>query len=1059
MWLGLPQLGKDDPPHWHRAQRCLCLFLAVVFSGCEAKIAAVTAAKPASSKTNSPSESIGPGGATVHEAILDFAGIENATFASGKGSSDDPFLLTVAQSSDPVTISFVSKTNGRQLKCVGPHDFFTVFADQMSVQLATTESYFGKSVSLECGTDDFSQDNWVKIRILYSDTSPPDIAGREHLQSLSVTEDSIRILWKEALDKVTDRSRLLYDVYRTETPGSDLPTTLEEIKTGSILLAPPSPPYGTTFEYLVADLRPATRYQIAVGVSDSNGNSALYNFLTAYTAPRVPTIPLAQSYNKKIQLDWTAVPGVSHYAIYWSNAPGVAKSNNRVVVNSNQLLHSNLVNQTTYYYRLAAVADDSITESGLTEEVSATPVLPSPARVTAAPGNSKIILTWDSVTEAESYNVYWSTTDGVNSASTKIAGVTSPYTHTGLINGVAHWYRVTAVANGAESEMSVTVSNNATPNAWVAYPHNTPGFNDFPMDDVGRLIKVGDTMYLGTAVGLSISTDNGEHWVTRTTANGLPESSVKWLAVSGSAIFVATTKGLAISENGGVTFTSKTTADGLGSDFVNHVIVEGSLVFVATTGGLAVSTNGGLTFSNRTTAQGLGNNSVSYLYRNAGKLYAATSGGLSISNDDGSSFVNKTTANGLSYDNSKLVFADGQNVYVAPNLSNLGLSYSADGGETFVLRNAANNALPNNWIFSLLGHNGMLYVGTIAGLGVSADYGATFIKINADQGLIDQRVRYSTIDGDHFYASTTRGLCKSSISTFEFTCQQSAKGLKSGNQNWLHVEGQNIYMGSPFGVAVSDDGGRSFSNRSTADGLPGSVVRRIRSNPGKLFVSTGSGLGISIDGGKTFAGKTATDGLASNDVRGTWLDGSNLYVATTLGLSISGDHGATFVTNRTTADGLPGNFATDVWASGTNVIVGTLTGLGVSTDSGVSFVPRTTIDGLGANAVNAIFVDWPKIYVATDNGLSISTNGGVSFVNKTTTHGLGSLMTRSLVVQGSTITVGTDAGISISLDSGVSFTNYSTSSGLGGSSSHFVGVSDGPSYWASGLWGLAGPTP
>ena len=73
-------------------------------------------------------------------------------------------------------------------------------------------------------------------------------------------------------------------------------------------------------------------------------------------------------------------------------------------------------------------------------------------------------ITWNTVAGATSYNLYWSTTAGVTPANgTKIAGVTSPYTQTGLTDGYTYYYVVTAVSSLGESAPSSQASTSLTP--------------------------------------------------------------------------------------------------------------------------------------------------------------------------------------------------------------------------------------------------------------------------------------------------------------------------------------------------------------------------------------------------------------------------------------------------------------------------------------------------------------------------------------------------------------------------------------------------------------------
>ena len=88
----------------------------------------------------------------------------------------------------------------------------------------------------------------------------------------------------------------------------------------------------------------------------------------------------------------------------------------------------------------------------------------APSGVTAIAGSSQVSISWSSVSDATSYNIYWSTTTGVTKTTgTKITGATSSYTHSGLTNGTPHYYVVTAVNSYGESSESSQVSATATP--------------------------------------------------------------------------------------------------------------------------------------------------------------------------------------------------------------------------------------------------------------------------------------------------------------------------------------------------------------------------------------------------------------------------------------------------------------------------------------------------------------------------------------------------------------------------------------------------------------------
>lgn len=96
---------------------------------------------------------------------------------------------------------------------------------------------------------------------------------------------------------------------------------------------------------------------------------------------------------------------------------------------------------------VALTTDKSVT-------ISYGPLLTIPAGVTSTTGNGQGTISWNAVPGAASYNLYYSTTPGVTTATgTKVANVTSPYTVSSLTNGTPYYFVVTAEnANGEGAE-------------------------------------------------------------------------------------------------------------------------------------------------------------------------------------------------------------------------------------------------------------------------------------------------------------------------------------------------------------------------------------------------------------------------------------------------------------------------------------------------------------------------------------------------------------------------------------------------------------------------------
>jgi len=85
---------------------------------------------------------------------------------------------------------------------------------------------------------------------------------------------------------------------------------------------------------------------------------------------------------------------------------------------------------------------------------------PAPHSVVVKAGDTEVFVSWMEVPRAVSYNLYFSTSQGVaKQTGTKIEGVTNPFTHTGLTNDTPYFYAVAAVfESGAESELSAEVT-------------------------------------------------------------------------------------------------------------------------------------------------------------------------------------------------------------------------------------------------------------------------------------------------------------------------------------------------------------------------------------------------------------------------------------------------------------------------------------------------------------------------------------------------------------------------------------------------------------------------
>jgi fibronectin type 3 domain-containing protein len=194
--------------------------------------------------------------------------------------------------------------------------------------------------------------------------------------------------------------------------------------------------------------------------------------------PSPPTGVTATAGNTKATISWNSVSGATSYNIYYATSPGVSKTTGAKVANATSPYDvTGLTNGTTYYFVVTAV--NSSGESDVSAEKSAiptsgTPPPAAPKGVSATPGNGQISVTWTAVTDATSYNVYYSTTAGVTKLNgTKVADAVSPKVITGLTNGTTYYFVATAVNAAGESVESSETS--AAPSAALQPPASPNG--------------------------------------------------------------------------------------------------------------------------------------------------------------------------------------------------------------------------------------------------------------------------------------------------------------------------------------------------------------------------------------------------------------------------------------------------------------------------------------------------------------------------------------------------------------------------------------------------------
>lgn len=620
----------------------------------------------------------------------------------------------------------------------------------------------------------------------------------------------------------------------------------------------------------------------------------------------------------------------------------------------------------------------------------------------------------------------------------------------------------------------ITFKMSGVDDAWTNILPNT-----IARTDVLTVWASGNSIYVGTiSGGLSISSDAGATWTTKTLANsGVPGDHIRHIFLSGSTIFAAMGQyngpngvaggGLAISTDNGATWTSKGVADGFGSDITYKVYASGHNVYVATANGLAISTDMGATWTNKTAANGLGSisnsagsihNNILNVFASSNTVYAATmNDGLGISTDNGNTWTKKTTANGLASNSIGSVFASGDTIYAGTR--DAGLSISRDAGKTWATK------LAGQYISSVGYSGNFLYVIATQGIYLSADSGNTWTTVSYPSGLSSSYVLGSVADGNSIYlAACTNGVYISTDAGKTWINKNSktpSNGLKYKQFKKVAVANNGVYglitdvneqnrvINLPATLALSMDGAKNWVSKQGPAELANKDMTYLFISGNNLYVASHelNAIFISSDNGNTWRAKSVP--VVSNAINNIFVYNSVIYVSAANGLLISKDEGRTWE-NKTLSAGIKDG----VWfafVSGPTLLAGTNSnGLLISNDDGATWVSKKTANIFGQGLVYRVFASGNTIYAGIWGvGLAISTDSGNTWSKKSTSNGLGSNNITSLWAAGDIIYATTDNGLSISMDGGNTWMTKTVKDGLGSNMINDAAVFGGYVYAAT----------
>jgi hypothetical protein len=161
-------------------------------------------------------------------------------------------------------------------------------------------------------------------------------------------------------------------------------------------------------------------------------------------------------------MSWTASNGATLYYVKRSTTSG-GPYTQISAPSATSYTDTGLTNGIRYFYVVSAY--NSAGQSANSSEVNATPTAPAtppgaPANLQATAGNAQVSLSWTASSGATSYHVKRSTTSGSGYKQIAAPAATS-YSDTGLTNGTAYYYVISALNAAGESANSTQAT--ATP--------------------------------------------------------------------------------------------------------------------------------------------------------------------------------------------------------------------------------------------------------------------------------------------------------------------------------------------------------------------------------------------------------------------------------------------------------------------------------------------------------------------------------------------------------------------------------------------------------------------
>jgi len=521
-----------------------------------------------------------------------------------------------------------------------------------------------------------------------------------------------------------------------------------------------------------------------------------------------------------------------------------------------------------------------------------------------------------------------------------------------------------------------------------------------PKDDrkyVNALAVSGDTLFAGFAghwnFGVFRFDSQSQSWTE--VNNGLLDRNVNIFAVSGGKLFVGTEVGVWVTTDNGESW--KSANSGMNAQHgVGEMAVRDNRLLVQGFGGVYASADNGNTWTPVKDSiepealqippeweRGSLNKQVNYMAAINDVIIAGTDGG-----------VFRSTDRGQNWEEANQGFPHGERGSLAPSIESLavigakiyagvndcGLFISDDLGRSWT---EASRDLRDMTVKGLVRKGEKLFAATSEdGVFVSLDQGRHW---KAAGEFFPEKKIYSLAGiGDHLLASTKDGIYLSTDEGRSWIASET--GFTDLYAYSLVVSGAKIFAGTTKGLLVSSDQGRSWTKLGAIEGAGGSAlaVYALAVSGSRLCAGTNGGVFLSTDDGRSW---TQTGEILHRrmGVFSLAISGTNILAGCDTGyIYLSPDLGQSWAMVNASID-LPDRYANqikvlNVNATGaTRLIAGRdYDGLYISTNRGQTWRPTIVFSGQlhtlkvigSAIFAGGSFAGGGRVLISRDNGLS-----------------------------------------------------------------------------------------